>query len=471
VDLNILMIYLFLLGTIGFAALAFYFYQKLKQSEMSLSQLKSQSNKLEYEQKKLRQYYSKYDELILKEAFSQKLDEEIDIKKSQKSKLYYEQEQLELQILKLKQVLQALEEQDNLQAVAFYQSKYDFSESAEFQNRLEIIRFKQKNLINSQTAIWHCLDKSWDKLDFSNKDKKIHEKSRKLLLRAFNSECDAAISKIKYNNVNTQENRINKAYEALNKLSDFEITWEYLQLKLEELHLSHEYQEKKQQEIEEQRRIREQMKEEEQAIREIEKAKIDAEKDEQRYQKALEKARLEIDQATGKQYDRLEAQIQLLTQQLEEASINKERAISRAQITKSGHVYIISNIGAFGEDIYKIGMTRRLDPMDRVNELGDASVPFPFDVHAIIFCENAPELENLLHRRFHHRRVNKINERKEFFRVGLDEIANAVKEIAKENNSIQNEILITKSAAAIDYRKTIAMLEQTYQDNTETIDI
>lgn len=288
----------------------------------------------------------------------------------------------------------------------------------------------------------------------------------KLVLRAFNGECDAAIAKIKYNNVSTQENRINKAFEALNKLAETTyctINAEYRNLKLQELYLTHEYQEKKQEEIEEQRRIREQMREEERALREIEKAKQDAEKEEQRYQQSLEKARLEIQQATGKQRDKLEAQILQLTNQLEEAHKNKERAVSRAQMTKSGHVYIISNIGSFGEHVYKIGMTRRLDPMDRVNELGDASVPFTFDVHAIIFSHNAPELENLLHKRFHHRRLNKVNERKEFFKVSLDEITEAVKQIAKESKAIQGEIHITKSAEAIDYRKTIAMLEQTYQ--------
>ena len=136
------------------------------------------------------------------------------------------------------------------------------------------------------------------------------------------------------------------------------------------------------------------MREEERALREIEKAKLDAEKEEQRYQQSLEKARIDIEQATGKQRDKLEAQILQLTQQLQDAHTNKERAISRAQMTKSGHVYIISNIGAFGEHVYKIGMTRRLDPMDRVDELGDASVPFPFDVHAIIFSQNAPELRD-----------------------------------------------------------------------------
>jgi len=347
---------------------------------------------------------------------------------------------------------------------AFYQPKHSFDDSAQYQTRLEIIREKQKQLIKEGKAVNSVASITLE--GSAKKGQKLVNSFIKLVLRAFNGESDAAIAKVKYNNVATQINRITKAFEAINKLAETTyctLSVEYFNAKLEELYLSHEYQEKRQEEIEEQRQIREQMKEEERAIREIEKAKLDAEKEEQHYQQSLEKARLEIEQATGKQRDKLEAHILQLTQQLQEAHTNKERAVSRAQMTKSGHVYIISNIGAFGEHVYKIGMTRRLDPMDRVNELGDASVPFPFDVHAIIFCQNAPELEKQLHKRFHHRRVNKVNERKEFFKVDLEEIAEAVKQIAGESKSIQGEIHITKAAAAIDYRKTIAMLEQTYQ--------
>ena len=140
-----------------------------------------------------------------------------------------------------------------------------------------------------------------------------------------------------------------------------------------------------------------------------------------------------------------------MEQRLLEAQANKERATSRAQMTRSGHVYIISNIGSFGEDVYKIGMTRRLDPMDRVRELGDASVPFQFDVHAVIYSENAPTLENALHRAFHHRRVNRVNERKEFFRVTLDEIA----EVVRQHHG---EIEFTQMAEAKEYRQSLAIL-------------
>jgi uncharacterized membrane protein YqiK len=173
-----------------------------------------------------------------------------------------------------------------------------------------------------------------------------------------------------------------------------------LQLKLDELNLAHEYEEKVQAEKEEQRRIREQMREEEQAQREIEKTRQDAEKEENRYADALRKAQDDAAKADGKKQQKLLAQIAELEMKLAEAHANNERALSRAQQTRSGHVYIISNIGPFGEHVYKIGMTRRLDPMDRVKELGDASVPFEFDVHAIIYADDAPKLENTLHRVF-----------------------------------------------------------------------
>lgn len=109
-----------------------------------------------------------------------------------------------------------------------------------------------------------------------------------------------------------------------------------------------------------------------------------------------------------------------------EAEAKSQRAISNAQLTKKGCVYVISNLGSFGDGVFKIGMTRRSDPLDRVKELGDASVPFPFDVHMMIRCDDAPALENALHNEFNLRRLNRVNLRKEFFRVSVEEIAAAV---------------------------------------------
>ena len=138
-----------------------------------------------------------------------------------------------------------------------------------------------------------------------------------------------------------------------------------------------------------------------------------------------------------------------LEARLKDAESNKDRALSMAQQTRRGHVYVISNIGSFGEDVYKIGMTRRLDPLDRVRELGDASVPFPFDVHAIIFSEDAPTLESTLHKAFEAKRVNQVNLRKEFFNVSIDEIEAVVH---KNNATIE----FTKVAEARDYRESMA---------------
>ena len=130
-----------------------------------------------------------------------------------------------------------------------------------------------------------------------------------------------------------------------------------------------------------------------------------------------------------------------------------------AEFTKAGHVYIISNVGSFGENIFKIGMTRRLEPMDRVRELGDASVPFAFDVHGMIYSENAPALENLLHRKFNDLRVNKVNSRKEFFRVKLSDI----EKFAQEENL---ELHLTMKAMAQEYRESLA-LERLPQEELE----
>jgi hypothetical protein len=251
------------------------------------------------------------------------------------------------------------------------------------------------------------------------------------------------------------ESRIRKAWEAINGLvgvQQCEIVPAYLDFKLKELYLVHEYQEKLQEEKEEQRRIREEMREEEIARRELERAQIEAEREETRYAEALCKARVEAERAISEKQQKMLEKVGELQRKLEEAHTNKERAIARAQMTCSGYVYIISNIGSFGEHVYKIGMTRRLDPMDRVRELGDASVPFQFDVHAIIYSEDAPGLENALHRKFHHRRVNRVNERKEFFNVTIEEIA----EVVRQHDG---EIAITLAAEAADYRKTLALIQ------------
>jgi hypothetical protein len=279
------------------------------------------------------------------------------------------------------------------------------------------------------------------------------KQNEKLLLRAFNGECEAAIADVSWNNVGRMEERIRKSYEAVNKLGEVikvAVTTEYLQLKLSEMHLSHEYQEKRHQEKEEQRRIREQIKEEERAQREIEKARLDAEAEEVRFQKAVNLAREEAAKATGVQLQKLTEQISSFEAKLDEARRKKEGAISRAQLTKSGFVYVISNIGAFGQNVVKIGMTRRMEPMERIYELGSASVPFPFDLHVMLYSDNAPELETALHQLFAARRMNLVNARREFYRdVQLDEIETFVRQRGLSAQFI-------RQPEAREYRETVA---------------
>jgi hypothetical protein len=272
---------------------------------------------------------------------------------------------------------------------------------------------------------------------------------------------------VNYKNISAMEKRIETSHEQINRLGEpwyCSISNKYLENRIEELRLSYTYEEVKQKEKEEQAQIREQMREEERAIREIEKAREQAEKDEAKFADMLEKAKAEADRATAQDKDKLNEKIIKLEALIAEAEANRQRALSRAQMTRSGHVYVISNVGSFGEHVYKIGMTRRIEQLDRVRELGDASVPFPFDVHALIFTEDAPSLENTLHRRFNLRRVNFENMKKEFFRVSIEEIRDELQKIHQEEG-VESVLRLTLVAEAKQYRLSEAKrreLERSY---------
>lgn len=354
-------------------------------------------------------------------------------------------------VARLRQEAALLEEHSYLGEFAFYKPIYDFSTSQAYIAQLDKIRAQQKSMIQSKTAA--TCNVEWAVNNSKTEGRKQTERTLKLMLRAFNGECDAAISKVKYNNVHVMEERINKSFRDVNKMTEVQqafLSPHYLDLKLQELRLMHEYQEKLYEEKEEQRRIREQLREEQIALREIEKAQEEAIRDKEKYARMLEKAREEAEKSVGEKQLRVLEQIQRLELLLAQAKEKHQRAISRAQLTKSGHVYVISNIGSFGENVFKIGMTRRLDPEDRVRELGDASVPFGFDVHAMIYSDDAPALENALHRAFQSRRLNQINLRREYFKVSIGEI----QRVGKAHHG---DIRFTLDAEAKEYRQTLAM--------------
>ncbi len=337
-----------------------------------------------------------------------------------------------------------------------YQPQFSFEYPEQYKIQLEYVYEQQKQLVSLDGAI-RCLTE-WTVGGSAAEGRRMTKQYSKLMLYAFNGECDGLISKVRWNNISKTAERIRHTFNAINKLGsshNISITLDYLELKLKECALTYEYEQKKYEEKEEQRRIREQMREEEKAQKEFERAKREAEDEELKYIKALERARKELNAnlIDAQEVEALNEKIRLLETNLQEAHEKKERAISLAQMTKVGHIYVISNIGSFGENIYKIGMTRRLDPHDRIRELGDASVPFHFDVHAIIYSENAPQLECELHKNFKDRRINMINQRKEFFRGTLDEIELFV------NKHANAEIHFTKLAEAREYRETIKAIE------------
>lgn len=275
----------------------------------------------------------------------------------------------------------------------------------------------------------------------------------KLTLMAFNTECDMIIANVTWKNYRISKEKIIKSFDFYNKYNQsksISITKRYLDLKIEELYLTFEHQEKKQQEREEQRVIRERIRDEERLKRDM----ILAEKEEEKYKNLLDKAKEEASKATGNKLNELQEKIDQLTNLLKEAQEKNQRAISMAQQTKSGYVYIISNIGSFGRDVFKIGMTRRLDPYDRVRELGDASVPFEFDVHAMIPCDDAPQLENKLHSKFEKYKINLINNRREFFRIPIEVVED---ELRKELSNIDftKEVLAEQFYRSEDIRRNI----------------
>lgn len=276
----------------------------------------------------------------------------------------------------------------------------------------------------------------------------------KFVLDAFNGKIDSTLSKIKHNNYGKLSQEIKDAFQLVNyngsAFRSAKITDIYLQARLNELKWGVAVNEIMLEEKEEQRRIKEQLREEEKARREYERAIKEAEKEEKTIQQAIDKATKELMLAGEEQRLALEQKLAELQMKFEEAEAKNQRAISMAQQTRSGHVYVISNIGSFGEDVYKIGMTRRLEPLDRVRELGDASVPFAFDVHAMIYSDDAPSLENHLHKVFNEKQVNKVNSRKEFFKVGIKDIKSTV-------SNMNIDAHWTMFADAKEYRESLAI--------------
>lgn len=344
-----------------------------------------------------------------------------------------------------------------LESFALYTPRYEFVHSDEYKIQLDAIRSDQKRMLKDKVAVIY--DTNWTVNGSKSEGKKLLADMEKLFIRSFNNECDVAVADVKFSNFDRCKERIMKAFDTINKLgriNKMSLSFQYRQSKIDELSLAYEYQCKKQEEREHLRALREQQREEAKLAKEIEAARKEAEKEKKHYLQALEKLQAqyaacqseEERAALAEKKDELLGRVDDITAKLEDIDYRQANQ-------KAGYVYIISNIGSFGEGIYKIGMTRRLDPMERVYELGDASVPFVFDVHAMIFSDDAPQLEAALHRAFADRRVNMVNNRREYFRVTLDEIKAVV--LANHDKTVE----FTDVPDAQQYRETLLMCNLT----------
>lgn len=322
----------------------------------------------------------------------------------------------------------------------------DETSSSEIKNKLSLLKIKEKDFI---------LDGAINIPSYLNNREANNIKKK--MLTPLESEITGLLNKLTISNVDSTREKIIRTFDKINKLfknDEAEFKKELLELKLQELELNYSYIVKVNDEKEQQKAIKEQMIEEEKVRREIEREKKRIDKEERQFNSEITKLMAYMQKASADVEKELYAdKIKELEEKLRELETVKEDVLQRELNTRAGYVYVISNIGSFGEDVYKIGMTRRLEPMDRIKELSSASVPFEFDVHAMIFSEDAPTLENQLHTHFRKNEVNKVNQRKEFFKISLDEIEKVVLE------NYNGTVSFTKLAQAEQYRRSLELTD------------
>lgn len=373
------------------------------------------------------------------ETYKENANKEINTLKDRKEKLFNSLNKLTIEINQKKKELFDLSDDINFQEFGLYRPHYDCMTSDEYKDKIDHNRYVQKEMIKYKTAL--NFSDNWQLDGSKSKGRAMNNDNMKMVLKAFNFECDSIIDKVKFNNLEKIRDQIYKSASAIDKLNarnKISIRHEYIDLKIQELELVYEYRRKKQEEKEILKEQRAQQREEAKLQKEIEDARRKVLKEQSHYMTAKIKYLKEYENADPSQKEDILAKIKEIDEHLSEIDKNIEDINYRESNQRAGYVYVISNIGSFGENVYKIGMTRRLEPQERIDELGDASVPFSFDVHAMIFSDDAPALENALHKAFEDRKVNMINGRKEFFNVTLDEIKAEIKKHHEEMIDIKD---------------------------------
>jgi DNA repair exonuclease SbcCD ATPase subunit len=326
-----------------------------------------------------------------------------------------------------------------MQEVGLYEPKYDFLTAVLYKEKLDEIRKRQKLLIKNKMAA--VCEIEWTVDNSKQKGKAMTNANIKQILKNFNLECEIAISKVKYSNRENSIKRIKRAFDTLNKLNErnkIKIKPQYLDLKLQELDIAFEYDLKKQEEKEILAEAREQEREERKIQKELDAEEKKIKEQKKSLETDINKIGAELRESkSDEEKEKLELKIRELELALAKSNEDIDQIADKRKRTGAGYVYILSNIGSFGENVYKIGVTRRDEPQDRVRELSNASVPFKFDSHVFIFSKEAFELEKELHNRFDNKRVNKVNSRKEFFNIKFDD----VKKIVEENKDLVHSFI------------------------------
>ncbi|MGV3473753.1 DUF4041 domain-containing protein [Streptococcus agalactiae] len=338
----------------------------------------------------------------------------------------------------------------DLQEYGFFERKYKFSDSTKYKEELETLRKRQKQLVKDKKAGVIVRPMLLD--NSKSKGRAMQNQLIKVMIRGFNGEVDAHLVKVTATNLSKKVDAVVKSFNQLNKMYSRNLVClsnDYLELKISELQLAVEYELQKLEEKELLREQRAKEREDKKLQAELAAKRKQIEKDRKHFKQMLDNVEELLKTANEEEKEKLNLQLAEYQDKLSELDELEEDIDYREGHATAGYVYIISNIGAFGEDVYKIGVTRRLDPMERIRELGSASVPFQFDVHALIFSEEAFSLEKELHNRFEKNKINKVNGRKEYFKVPFSDI----KAVLEEHKELAIEL--TEKAEAFEYRQSL----------------
>lgn len=424
------------------------------------------------------------------QAKIEQANQELDKYSSDKTQLLLEIERLSLENSKLLKSTESSKRKLSQIRDLYASIKYtldNFFDTNEFSpNYITYTQFEETlNEINPSVILkLHCMDIRDLKKAFKNNEKEIDKvldlySSRyttkankaiyKLMVIALRAELQNILYNLKYEKLEDaidQVKSVTKKYLSIASdgnqsivvtLNKFIGQIEYLFLN--SVKIEYNYYVKKEQIKQEQQALREQMRQEAAERKALEEEKKKVEQEEKKYHSEIEKIKAQIETAASSEIELLNAKILELQSKLSDVIVKKDE-ITSLQNGKAGTVYIISNLGSFGDNVFKVGMTRRINPQDRVNELGDASVPFKFDVHSFIFSEDAVSLENKMHKVLESNRVNKVNRRKEFFNISIEKLEELVYEIEPTAE-------FNKTMLAEEYRQSISSPE-TYSTNYES---